>query len=39
LFFLGLNTGPSEINLVGINRGGGLKELIGDVPYLNGGFV
>ena len=38
LFFLGLNTGPSEVNLVGINRGGGLKELIGDVPYLNGGL-
>ncbi len=38
LFFLGLNTGPSEVNLVGINRGGGLKDLIGDVPYLNGGL-
>jgi hypothetical protein len=38
LFFLGLNTGPSEVNLVGINRGGGLRGLIGDVPYLNGGL-
>jgi hypothetical protein len=38
LFFLGLNTGPAEVNLIGINRGGGLAELIGDVPYLNGGL-
>ena len=38
LFFLGLNTGPSEVNLIGINRGGQLANLIGDVPYLNGGL-
>jgi hypothetical protein len=38
LFFLGLNTGPSEVNLIGINRGGQLGNLIGDVPYLNGGL-
>ena len=38
LFFLGLNTGPSEVNLVGINGGGSLTGLIGDVPYLNGGL-
>jgi hypothetical protein len=38
LFFLGLNTGPSEVNLIGINGGGQLRNLIGDVPYLNGGL-
>ena len=37
LFFAGLNT-PNEINVIGINRGGFLKELIGQVPYLNGGL-
>ena len=37
LFFLGLNT-SNEVNIIGINRGGGLKDLIGDVPYLNGGL-
>ncbi len=37
LFFAGLNT-PNEINLIGINRGGLLKDLIGQVPYLNGGL-
>ncbi len=37
LFFSGLNT-PNEVNIVGINRGGVLKELIGSVPYLNGGL-
>jgi hypothetical protein len=37
LFFQGLNT-PNEVNLIGINRGGFLKELIGQVPYLNGGL-
>jgi hypothetical protein len=26
------------VNQVGINRGGFLKTLIGDVPYLNGGL-
>ncbi|MBE9501299.1 MAG: Eco57I restriction-modification methylase domain-containing protein [Chloroflexi bacterium] len=37
LFFSGLNT-PSEVNIIGINRGGFLKTVIGDVPYLNGGL-
>lgn len=37
LFFSGLNT-ASEINLIGINRGGFLKDVIGQVPYLNGGL-
>ncbi|MGA3168538.1 MAG: TaqI-like C-terminal specificity domain-containing protein [Terriglobia bacterium] len=37
LFFQGLNT-PNEVNVIGINRGGFLKELIGQVPYLNGGL-
>jgi hypothetical protein len=37
LFFLGLNT-SNEVNQVGINRGGLLKTLIGEVPYLNGGL-
>ena len=37
LFFLGLNT-PNEVDLVGINRGGFLQDLIGAVPYLNGGL-
>jgi type I restriction-modification system DNA methylase subunit len=37
LFFSGLNT-ASEVNLIGINRGGFLKDLIGQVPYLNGGL-
>jgi hypothetical protein len=37
LFFLGLNT-SNEVNIIGINRGGGLKDLIGEVPYLNGGL-
>lgn len=37
LFFAGLNT-PNEVNVIGINRGGFLKELIGQVPYLNGGL-
>jgi hypothetical protein len=37
LFFSALNT-PNDVNLVDINRGGFLKELIGDVPYLNGGL-
>jgi type I restriction-modification system DNA methylase subunit len=37
LFFLGLNT-SNEVNIIGINRGGGLRDLIGDVPYLNGGL-
>jgi hypothetical protein len=37
LFFSGLNT-SNEVNVIGINRGGFLKELIGQVPYLNGGL-
>jgi len=37
LFFSGLNT-PNEVDVIGINRGGLLKELIGQVPYLNGGL-
>jgi hypothetical protein len=37
LFFFGLNS-ANEANQVGINRGGFLKALIGDVPYLNGGL-
>jgi type I restriction-modification system DNA methylase subunit len=37
LFFSGLNT-PNEVNVIGINGGGLLKELIGQVPYLNGGL-
>lgn len=37
LFFFGLNS-SNEVNQVGINRGGFLKELIGEVPYLNGGL-
>jgi len=37
LFFSGLNT-HNEVNVIGINRGGFLKELIGQVPYLNGGL-
>jgi type I restriction-modification system DNA methylase subunit len=37
LFFQGLST-SSEVNIIGINRGGFLKTLIGDVPYLNGGL-
>jgi type I restriction-modification system DNA methylase subunit len=37
LFFSGLST-PNEVNLIGINRGGLLRELIGEVPYLNGGL-
>ncbi len=37
LFFSGLNN-PQEVNLTDINRGGFLRQLIGDVPYLNGGL-
>ncbi len=37
LFFSALNN-PGEVNITGINRGGGLKSIIGDVPYLNGGL-
>jgi len=37
LFFAGLST-PNDVNVIGINQGGFLKQLIGDVPYLNGGL-
>ncbi|MGH8104248.1 MAG: DNA methyltransferase, partial [bacterium] len=37
LFFHALNT-ASEVDIIGINRGGQLKAVIGDVPYLNGGL-
>lgn len=37
LFFSGLST-PNEVNIIGINSGGFLKELIGEVKYLNGGL-
>jgi type I restriction-modification system DNA methylase subunit len=37
LFFSALNN-PGEVNITGINRGGGLTSIIGDVPYLNGGL-
>ncbi len=37
LFFTGLNN-PSEVDIVGINNGGFIKDLIGSVPYLNGGL-
>jgi hypothetical protein len=37
LFFAGLNT-SSNVNIVDINRKGVLSQLIGDVPFLNGGL-
>ena len=37
LFFAGLNA-PNEVNIMDINRGGFLRSLIGNVPYLNGGL-
>ncbi|MEM7557204.1 MAG: hypothetical protein AAF378_24570 [Cyanobacteria bacterium P01_A01_bin.84] len=37
LFFSGLNN-PQEHDISGINNGGFLKDLIGSVPYLNGGL-
>ena len=37
LFFAGLNT-PNEVDVIGINRGGFLRTVIGEVPYLNGGL-
>ncbi len=37
LFFSGLNN-PQEHDITGINNGGFLKDLIGSVPYLNGGL-
>jgi methylase of polypeptide subunit release factors len=38
LFFFGLNGGAQENDVSNINRGGFLKSLIGEVPYLNGGL-
>ncbi|MDM7461639.1 MAG: N-6 DNA methylase [bacterium] len=37
LFFSALNN-PQERNLMAVNQGGLLRELIGDAPYLNGGL-
>ncbi|MBW4597721.1 MAG: Eco57I restriction-modification methylase domain-containing protein [Brasilonema angustatum HA4187-MV1] len=37
LFFSGLNN-PQGYDIIGINNGGFLKDLIGAVPYLNGGL-
>ncbi len=37
LFFAGLNT-PNDQNVVGIHPSGALQQIIGDVPYLNGGL-
>ncbi len=37
LFFSGLNS-PNDVDVIGINKGGFLKTIIGSVPYLNGGL-
>ena len=37
LFFSGLDT-ANNINIIGINQGGYLKTIIGDVPFINGGL-
>ena len=37
LFFSALNN-PQERNLMAVNQGGLLRDLIGDAPYLNGGL-
>lgn len=37
LFFTGLNN-PQQTDIAGINNGGYLRNLIGTVPYLNGGL-
>ncbi|MGO9269622.1 MAG: Eco57I restriction-modification methylase domain-containing protein [Terriglobia bacterium] len=37
LFFHALNT-ANEVDIIGINHGGVLRDLIGAVPYLNGGL-
>ncbi len=37
LFFSGLNN-PQQRNLMRVNQGGFLADLIGEVPYLNGGL-
>ncbi|CCI33890.1 Eco57I restriction-modification methylase domain-containing protein [Microcystis sp. T1-4] len=37
LFFTGLNN-PQQTDIIGINNGGFLRQIIGTVPYLNGGL-
>jgi hypothetical protein len=37
LFFTGLNN-PQQTDIIGINNGSFLKQIIGTVPYLNGGL-
>ena len=37
LFFSGLNN-EQQLDLMAVNRGGALRGIIGDVPYLNGGL-
>ncbi|MFP5274489.1 Eco57I restriction-modification methylase domain-containing protein [Coleofasciculus sp.] len=37
LFFSGLNN-PQQMDITGINQGGFLQEVMGTVPYLNGGL-
>jgi hypothetical protein len=37
LFFAGLNN-PQQTDIIGINNGGFLGQIIGTVPYLNGGL-
>jgi hypothetical protein len=37
LFFTGLNN-PQQTDIIGINKGGFLRQIIGTVPYLNGGL-
>ncbi|MDF0553298.1 DNA methyltransferase [Kamptonema sp. UHCC 0994] len=37
LFFSGLNNSQA-VDMIGINNGGYLKQIIGTVPYLNGGL-
>lgn len=37
LFFTGLST-KHDVDIIGINRGGFLKKIIGAIPYLNGGL-
>ena len=38
LFFYGLNGGAAETDVANINRGGQLRNVYGEVPYLNGGL-
>lgn len=37
LFFEALNT-PQGVDVIGINRGGFLADLVGEAPFLNGGL-